>query len=82
MDITLEQWKAAFDSQTKAFLIGVREAVALIGKGGRILAVTYAQGKPYRRIATLGRDGFSPHLRTGVFLSKGLCRERMVLSPG
>ena len=59
MDITLEQWKAAFDSQTKAFLIGVREAVALIGKGGRILAVTYAQGKPYRRIATLGRDGFS-----------------------
>jgi NAD(P)-dependent dehydrogenase (short-subunit alcohol dehydrogenase family) len=44
MDITLEQWDAAFDSQTKAFLVGVREAVSLMGKGGRILAITYAQG--------------------------------------
>jgi NAD(P)-dependent dehydrogenase (short-subunit alcohol dehydrogenase family) len=44
MDITLEQWDAAFDSQAKAFLIGVREAVSLMGKGGRILAITYAEG--------------------------------------
>lgn len=44
MDITLEQWDAAFDSQAKAFLVGVREAVPLMGKGGRILAVTYAEG--------------------------------------
>jgi enoyl-[acyl-carrier protein] reductase III len=44
MDITLEQWDAAFDSQAKAFLVGVREAVSLTGKGGRILAITYAQG--------------------------------------
>ena len=44
MDITLEQWDAAFDSQAKAFLVGVREAVSLMGKGGRILAITYAQG--------------------------------------
>jgi len=44
MDITLEQWEAAFDSQAKAFLVGVREAVSLMGKGGRILAMTYAQG--------------------------------------
>jgi len=27
MDIGLEQWDAAFDSQAKAFLVGVREAV-------------------------------------------------------
>ena len=44
MDITLKQWDAAFDSQAKAFLVGVREAVPLMGKGGRILALTYAEG--------------------------------------
>lgn len=44
MEITLEQWDAAFDSQAKAFLIGVREAVSLMGDGGRVLAITYAEG--------------------------------------
>jgi NAD(P)-dependent dehydrogenase (short-subunit alcohol dehydrogenase family) len=44
MDITLEQWDAAFDSQAKAFLIGAREASALMSEGGRIFAITYAQG--------------------------------------
>jgi len=44
MAVKLEQWDAAFDSQAKAFLVGVREAVSLMGKGGRILAVTYAMG--------------------------------------
>ena len=44
MDITLEQWDAAFDSQAKAFLVGVREAASLMGNGGRVLAVTYAEG--------------------------------------
>lgn len=44
MDITLKQWDAAFDSQGKAFLVGVREAAALMSDGGRILAMTYAQG--------------------------------------
>ena len=44
MDITLEQWDTAFDSQAKAFLVGVREAVAHMGNGGRIFAITYAEG--------------------------------------
>lgn len=44
MDITLEQWDAAFDSQGKAFLVGVREAAGLMGEGGRIFAITYAEG--------------------------------------
>ncbi len=44
MDITLEQWDAAFDSQAKAFLVGAREAASLMDKGGRILAITYAEG--------------------------------------
>src|SRR5438128_11919473 len=44
MDITLEAWDHAMDSQAKAFLIGVREAVPIMGQGGRIVAITYAPG--------------------------------------
>jgi NAD(P)-dependent dehydrogenase (short-subunit alcohol dehydrogenase family) len=44
LDITLEQWDTALDSQAKAFLIGVREAIPLMGDGGRIFAITYAEG--------------------------------------
>ena len=44
MDITLQQWDAAFDSQAKAFLIAVREASALMPEGGRVIAIIYAQG--------------------------------------
>ena len=43
-DITLTQWDTAFDSQAKAFLVATREALALMGAGGRVLALTYAQG--------------------------------------
>jgi len=44
LDITLEEWDTAFDSQAKAFLVGVREALPLMGDRGRIFAITYAQG--------------------------------------
>ena len=44
MDITLEQWDTAFDSQAKAFLVGVREAAGFLSDGGRVLAITYAAG--------------------------------------
>jgi enoyl-[acyl-carrier protein] reductase III len=44
LDITLEQWDMAFDSQAKAFLVGGREASRLMPDGGRILAITYAAG--------------------------------------
>lgn len=44
MEITLDQWDAAFNSQAKAFLVGVREAVGSMGPGGRIFAITYAEG--------------------------------------
>ena len=44
LDITLVQWDMAFDSQAKAFLVGVREAIPLMGGGGRIIALTYAEG--------------------------------------
>jgi enoyl-[acyl-carrier protein] reductase III len=44
MAITLEQWDAAFESQAKAFLISAREASTMMSAGGRIVAITYAQG--------------------------------------
>ena len=44
LDITLEQWDTAFDSQAKAFLVGVQEALPLMSDGGRIFAITYAEG--------------------------------------
>jgi enoyl-[acyl-carrier protein] reductase III len=44
MDVSLEQWDTAMDSQAKAFLVGAREAARRMSDGGRILAVTYATG--------------------------------------
>lgn len=44
MDITWQQWDTAFDSQAKAFLIAVRDAITMMPEGGRIIAITYAQG--------------------------------------
>jgi NAD(P)-dependent dehydrogenase (short-subunit alcohol dehydrogenase family) len=44
MDITLEEWDAAFDSQAKGFLIGARESAKVMRDGGRILAITYGTG--------------------------------------
>ncbi|HZE08279.1 MAG TPA: SDR family oxidoreductase [Gemmatimonadaceae bacterium] len=44
MDITLEAWDTALNSQAKAFLVAVREAIPLMKKGGKILAITYAEG--------------------------------------
>lgn len=44
MEIGLEQWDMAMDSQGKAFLLGVREAARLMSDGGRIIALTYSVG--------------------------------------
>ena len=44
LDITLEQWDMAFDSQAKAFLVASREVARFMPNGGRILALTYATG--------------------------------------
>ena len=44
MEIGLEQWDTAVDSQAKAFLVGVREAAALMPDGGRIIAISFAPG--------------------------------------
>lgn len=44
MDVSLESWDKTLDSQAKAFLVAVREAVPLMPDGGRIIAITYAPG--------------------------------------
>lgn len=44
LEISLEAWDHALDSQAKAFLVGVREAAPMMGQGGRIVAITYAPG--------------------------------------
>jgi enoyl-[acyl-carrier protein] reductase III len=44
LELTLQQWDTALDSQAKAFLVGAREAAKHMPNGGRILAVTYATG--------------------------------------
>ena len=44
MEISLEAWDHAIDSQAKAFLVGVREAVPMMASGGRVVVVTYAPG--------------------------------------
>ena len=44
MEITLDKWDTAVDSQAKAFLVGVREAAPLMSEGGRIVAISFAPG--------------------------------------
>ena len=44
MELSLESWDTAMDSQAKAFLVGVREAAKLMTSGGRIIAITFAPG--------------------------------------
>jgi enoyl-[acyl-carrier protein] reductase III len=44
LEITLDQWDTAMDSQAKAFLVGVREAIPMIPDAGRIVAITFAPG--------------------------------------
>ena len=44
LEINIEQWQQAINSQATAFLVGVQLVVPLMGKGGRIIAITYAPG--------------------------------------
>ena len=68
MNITLEQWDTAMNSQARAFLLAVRAACPLMGEGGRIVAITYAPG---------GRTGsWQPWVGMGAAKSamESLCR--------
>ena len=68
MNITLEQWDTAMNSQARAFLVAVRAACPIMGEGGRIVAITYAPG---------GRTGsWQPWVGMGAAKSamESLCR--------
>ncbi len=68
MNITLEQWDSALNSQARAFLLAVRAACPLMGEGARIVAITYAPG---------GRTGsWQPWVGMGAAKSamESLCR--------
>lgn len=44
LEINIEQWQLAINSQATAFLVAVQLGVPLMGKGGRIIAITYTPG--------------------------------------
>lgn len=44
LDIALEHWQMALDSQARAFLLGAQESARVMPDGGRILAITYSPG--------------------------------------
>ena len=44
MEIPLEAWQATFDTPATEFLVAVRAGVPMMGKNGRIIAITYAPG--------------------------------------
>jgi NAD(P)-dependent dehydrogenase (short-subunit alcohol dehydrogenase family) len=44
LEISLDKWELAFNSQARAFLIGAQEATSLMQQGGRIVAITFAPG--------------------------------------
>jgi enoyl-[acyl-carrier protein] reductase III len=44
LDLTPGHWRTAIDSQATALLLCAREAAAMMSRGGRIIAVTYAGG--------------------------------------
>jgi len=55
---TLEQWDEAFQSQARAFYIGMREAAPRIREGGRVIALSHWPG------SHLG--GFQPYFAMGT----------------
>jgi len=44
MEMSLEEWDVALDTQAKAFLVSVQQVVPIMPDGGRIFVITYAQG--------------------------------------
>lgn len=42
MDLGLDHWRAALDSQAQAFLLGSQAATKLMPNGGRIVAISYS----------------------------------------
>jgi enoyl-[acyl-carrier protein] reductase III len=43
-EVPLDKWQMAYDSQARAFFVGVTAAAKHMGRGGRILALSYTPG--------------------------------------
>jgi len=44
MEIRVEQWQQAINSQATAFLLGAQLTAPLMERGGRIIAITHSPG--------------------------------------
>ena len=55
--ISLEQFEHAFQSQSRAFHLCVKQARDIMPDGGRIVAITYAPSARHRQLATVGGHG-------------------------
>jgi enoyl-[acyl-carrier protein] reductase III len=68
LQVTLEQFQAAFQCQSQAFLVGVQSAAPILSNGGRILAISYWPG------SHLG--GFLPYFAMGASKAgvEAMCR--------
>jgi enoyl-[acyl-carrier protein] reductase III len=44
LELGIEHWNAAMDSQARAFLIGTQQASTMMSANGRIIAITYSPG--------------------------------------
>ena len=82
MNLTLEQWDTALDSQGKAFLVGVREASQLMPNAGRILDYLRSRCALWK-LAALGgygisesSDGISVSILRGCSRTAAYHRER------
>lgn len=68
LSVSLSQWDAAHQCQSRAFLVGVQQAASLLREGGRIIAISYWPG------SHLG--GFAPYFAMGAQKStlESMCR--------
>ncbi|MGH9908747.1 MAG: SDR family oxidoreductase [Pyrinomonadaceae bacterium] len=44
LELSLEQWETAINSQARAFLVSAQESARIMPDGGRLVAITYAPG--------------------------------------
>jgi len=75
MEIRVEQWQQAINSQATAFLLGAQLAAPMMGRGGRIIAITHSPGarsgswQPW-----VGMDRQKRHGVSGALLRRRPCQ--------
>jgi len=72
MEIRVEQWQQAINSQATAFLLGAQLAAPLMGRGGRIIAITHSPGAR----SGVGNPGWDGIGKSRLGVSGALLRRR------